>query len=220
MVDFFGVDATARHACYVVEPRDSHKVLGTKILETACMHQKACPQVVECVARDVTLLKLRTDGGDGWLLTSSGSYVSGCEESSLQPLGDLSVDLTGLPYVPLSASIPNHLDASDYEPCPSNRGPGCCIECLDLEWSGHACCVERCRRIIIDEISKFSPEMVCYVDISLRQVAEIDKPLGGLMVLMVADFGQLALVKAITLLTVSKMHLLARFIPVRTEVLT
>jgi hypothetical protein len=212
MVDFFGVDATARHACYVVEPRDSHKVLGTKILETACMHQKACPQVVECVARDVTLLKLRTDGGDGWLLTSSGSYVSGCEESSLQPLGDLSVDLTGLPSVPLSASIPNHLDASDNEPFPSNRVPGCCIKCLDLEWS--------CRGIIIDEISTFSPEMVCYVDISLRQVAEIDKPLGGLMVLMVADFGQLALVKAITLLTVSKMHLLARFIPVRTEVLT
>jgi hypothetical protein len=50
--------------------------------------------------------------------------------------------------------------------------------------------------IILDEISTFSPEMVCHLDICLRQVTGIDKPFGGLIVLMVGDFGQLGPVEA------------------------
>jgi hypothetical protein len=50
--------------------------------------------------------------------------------------------------------------------------------------------------IIVEEISTFSPEMVCHLDIRLRQVTKIDKPFGGLIVLMVGDFGQLGPVEA------------------------
>jgi hypothetical protein len=50
--------------------------------------------------------------------------------------------------------------------------------------------------IIFEEISTFSSEMVCHLDIRLRQVTEIDKPFGGLIVLMVGDFGQLKPVEA------------------------
>jgi hypothetical protein len=50
--------------------------------------------------------------------------------------------------------------------------------------------------IILEEISTFSPEMVCHLDIRLRQVTGIDKPFGGLIVLMVGDFGQLGPVEA------------------------
>jgi hypothetical protein len=50
--------------------------------------------------------------------------------------------------------------------------------------------------IIIDEISTFSPEMICLLDTRLRQVTGTDKPFGGLIVLMVGDFGQLAPVDA------------------------
>jgi hypothetical protein len=50
--------------------------------------------------------------------------------------------------------------------------------------------------ITLEEISTFSPEMLCHLDIRLRQVTEIDKPFGGLIVLMVGDFGQLGPVEA------------------------
>ena len=50
--------------------------------------------------------------------------------------------------------------------------------------------------IILEEISTFSPGMVCHLDIRLRQVTLIDKPFGGLIVLMVADVGQLGPVEA------------------------
>jgi hypothetical protein len=50
--------------------------------------------------------------------------------------------------------------------------------------------------IILEEISTFSPEMVCHLDTCLRQVIGIDKPFGNLIVLMVGDFGQLGPVEA------------------------
>ena len=50
--------------------------------------------------------------------------------------------------------------------------------------------------IIIEEVSTFSPEMLCHLDIRLRQLTKVDKPFGGLIVLMVGDFGQLGPVEA------------------------
>jgi hypothetical protein len=50
--------------------------------------------------------------------------------------------------------------------------------------------------IILEEISTFSPQMLCFLDIRLRQVTGIDRPFGGLIVLMVGDFGQLGPVLA------------------------
>jgi hypothetical protein len=50
--------------------------------------------------------------------------------------------------------------------------------------------------IILEEISTFSPEMVCLLDVRLQQVTGIDKPFGNLIVLMVGDFGQLGPVEA------------------------
>jgi hypothetical protein len=50
--------------------------------------------------------------------------------------------------------------------------------------------------IILEEISTFSPEMISLLDIRLRQVTGKDRPFGGLIVLMVGDFGQLGPVEA------------------------
>jgi hypothetical protein len=50
--------------------------------------------------------------------------------------------------------------------------------------------------IIVEEISTFSPEMICLLDIRLQQVTQIKKPFGGLILLMMGDFGQLGPVDA------------------------
>jgi hypothetical protein len=50
--------------------------------------------------------------------------------------------------------------------------------------------------IVLEEISTFSPEMLCLLDIRLQQVTKNDTPFGGLIVLMVGDFGQLGPVEA------------------------
>jgi hypothetical protein len=55
---------------------------------------------------------------------------------------------------------------------------------------------DRMVGITLEEISTFSPEMVCLLDFRLRQATRIEKPFGGLIVLMVGDFGQLGPVEA------------------------
>ena len=60
---------------------------------------------------------------------------------------------------------------------------------------------DRIVGIVLEEISTFSPEMIHRMDMCLRQITGIDKPFGGLIILMLGDFGQLGPVEATSIPT-------------------
>jgi hypothetical protein len=50
---------------------------------------------------------------------------------------------------------------------------------------------KRLKRIIIDEVSMARADMIDYIDMRLRQLLKVNKPFGGLQVIMVGDLLQL-----------------------------